>query len=93
MRSDQGGLRVTPALHQDSQHHALVVDRTPKPVLRAGDRQHDLIHVPIVSGRRQPASDLVGKQLPELQRLLAHGLWLTIMPRAASSSSPCINLG
>ena len=46
---------------------------TPKPVLHAGDRQHDLIQVPLVSGGGQPAPDLVGKRLPELQRPLAHG--------------------
>ena len=32
------------------------------------------IHVPLVAGGRQPAADLVGKHLAELQRPLAHGL-------------------
>ena len=44
-----------------------------QPVLHAGDRQHDLVQVPLVAGRRQPAPDLVGEALAELARPLADG--------------------
>ena len=56
------------------QNHPVLVDRAPQPVLYPRDRQHDLIQVPLVSGGRQPAPDLVGEALPELQRPLTHGL-------------------
>ena len=37
-------------------------------MLHARNRQRDLIHVPPVAGREQPAADLVGECLAELQR-------------------------
>jgi hypothetical protein len=66
-----GGPCVAPALHQDVQHHPGLVDHAPQPVLHPGDRQHDFVHVPLVPGCRQPAADLVGEHLAELQRPLA----------------------
>jgi len=50
-----------------------LIDCPPQPVLHAGDRQHDFVHVPFVAGRRQPAPDLVGERLPELQHPLPDG--------------------
>src|SRR4051812_14824210 len=43
-------------------------------VLRAGDRDDDLIEMPLVSGPRQAPADLVGEGLAELERPLPHGL-------------------
>ena len=43
-------------------------------MLHARDRQHDLVEVPFVFGREQPAPDLVREALAELARPLAHGL-------------------
>jgi len=43
-------------------------------VLHARNRQHDLVQVPFVPRARQPAADLVGEVLAELQRPLPHGL-------------------
>jgi len=66
-----GLLCVAAALDQDVQHHSALIDRTPQPVLYLRDRDHDLIDVPLVTRRWQPAAGLVGKALPELQRSLA----------------------
>ena len=66
-----GGLRVAATLHGNVQHHPGLVDRAPQPILYAGDRQHDFIHVPPVPSRGQPTADLACERLPELQRLLA----------------------
>ena len=44
-----GGLLVAPALDQNVENEALLVDRAPEPVLRAGDRDDDLIKVPFVA--------------------------------------------
>jgi hypothetical protein len=41
-----GGLRVAPALDQNVENKALLVNRAPEPVLRARDRDDDLIKVP-----------------------------------------------
>jgi len=70
----ESGRLVTPALHQDVEHDAVLVDGAPKPLLLARDRHHHLVAVPLVSRRRQPAPDLVGERLPELQSLLPHRL-------------------
>jgi hypothetical protein len=52
----------------------VLVDSTPEPVLPTGDANHDLIQMPLVSGCRETAGDLVGNILTELQRPLPHGL-------------------
>src|SRR3954447_16444736 len=86
-----GGVLVAPALHQDVEHHPSLVHRAPEPVRDAGDLHHNLVQVPLIAGTGQPAADLVGEHLAELQRPLPHYCrtvsWLTMMPRAASSSS------
>ncbi len=63
--------RVALALHQDIQQHPRLIDCAPQLVPRTGDRQQDLVQVPLITGCRQPAADLFGKRLAELQRLLA----------------------
>src|SRR5271166_6173388 len=42
------GSLVAPALDEDIENKALLVDRAPEPVLRAGDGDHDLIEVALV---------------------------------------------
>lgn len=46
------GARVPPALHQDVEHDAVPIDRTPKPVLLAVDRDDDLVEMPLVASSR-----------------------------------------
>src|SRR5215203_5005560 len=69
-----GGALITPALDQHIEHDAVLIDRTPEPVLLAGDFEGDLIKVPFVSGAGQPPSDPVGERLAELQGPLPHAL-------------------
>src|SRR5215213_619840 len=69
-----GGPLVPPALDQNVEHEAILVDGPPEPVLLASNLHLDLVQVPLVSGTGQPASDLVGEGLAELARPLAHGL-------------------
>ena len=52
----------------------MLVHRPPEPMLLAGDADHDLIEVPLVSGCRKTPADLVGEALAEFQRPLPHGL-------------------
>src|SRR5215213_1562254 len=83
-----GGLFVAPALDENVEHEAILVDGPPEPVLRSADHQAHFVEVPLVSRVWQLAADLVSEALAELARPLPHGLsWLTTMPRAASISS------
>jgi hypothetical protein len=43
-------------------------------MLRARDRDHDLVQMPYVPGCRKTPADLIGKALAELQRPLPHSL-------------------
>src|SRR4051794_17570988 len=65
---------VASALHQHVEHEAILVDRPPQPVLLAGDGDHHLVEVPRITGTGQPAADLVGERLAELERPLPYGL-------------------
>src|ERR1700761_6026213 len=69
-----GGPFVPPALHQDVEHDAGLVDRAPQPVLLAGNFDGNLVEVPLVSGIGQPPPNLVGEVLAELERPLPHAL-------------------
>jgi len=71
-RRANGGLLVAPALHEDVEHHAVLVHRTPEPARLAGDG-HDLAAAPPLARRRPTPPVLVGKTLPELEPTLAHG--------------------
>ena len=51
--------RVAAALDKNVEHHPVLVDRAPQPVLYPRDRDHDLVQVPLVPRRRQSAADLV----------------------------------
>src|SRR3954451_11546467 len=54
-----GGLLVPPALDEDVEHEAILVDSPPKPVLLAPDRQAHFVQVPLVASTGQLAADLV----------------------------------
>ena len=56
-----GCLLVAPALDQDIENRARLVDRAPEPVLLAGDADDDLIEVPFVATARRTPLDAVGK--------------------------------
>src|SRR5215212_10005647 len=58
---------VAPALDEDVQHHPVLVHRSPEPVLLPRDLHGNLVEVPCVSGTGQPAADLIGDALAELQ--------------------------
>src|SRR5208337_1468804 len=75
-----GGLLVAPALDEDIENEALLVDRAPEPVLLAGDGDHDLIKVPLVAAAGRSSTDTVGEfpaefpaPLPEKLPLLSDG--------------------
>ena len=55
-----GRLRIAPALHEDIQHHPVLVHRTPEPVLHPRDRHRHRIKVPLVASTGQPASASTG---------------------------------
>src|ERR1700742_1153421 len=72
-----GCLLVAPAMDQDIENKARLVDRTPEPLLLAGDADDDLIEVPFVATARRAPLDAVGKLPAELQapspdRLIRH---------------------
>lgn len=68
-----GWFRIAPALDQDIKYEPVLIDSAPEPMLPAGDVDHDLVQVPLVTGCRKPAN-LVGEALAKLQRPLPHGL-------------------
>jgi hypothetical protein len=62
-RQPLGGFRITPALNQNVEHDAVLIDGAPQPVRRPGDLDDDLIEVPLVAGPRQaPLRRLSGKR-------------------------------
>src|SRR4051794_19249821 len=69
-----GGPFVSPALHQDIEHDAVLVHRAPHPVLLTGNLDRDLIETPFISGTGQTSPDPVGEVLAELPRPLTHAL-------------------
>jgi hypothetical protein len=67
-----GGFRITPALNQDVEHDAVLVNGALQPVRRPGDLDDNLIEVPLVAGAWQAPPDLVREPLAKLQRSLPH---------------------
>jgi len=61
-----GRVLITPRLHQDVQHHALLIDRPPQPMAFAIDLQHDLVEVPLVARPRSSPTSPAGKDGTEL---------------------------
>src|SRR5271166_5817698 len=71
------GLLVAPALDEDVENKALLVNSAPEPVLLAGDGDDDLVQVPFVATTRGSPTDAVGKlpaefQAPLADRLICH---------------------
>src|SRR5260221_3349652 len=69
-----GRFSITPALNQNVENDAVLVNRSPEPVLCRGDGDHDLVQVPLVAGPRQASADGVRERLAELERPLPHRL-------------------
>jgi hypothetical protein len=69
-----GGLFIAPALHEDIENKALLVDRAPQPVLRAGDGDDDLVKVPFVAAAWGSPTNAIGEFAAELQAPLADRL-------------------
>src|SRR3954452_21541464 len=62
-----GRLGAAPALHQDVEHRAVLVDRPPEVVDLAADADEDLVQVPLVTRPRPPLLERVGERPPEAQ--------------------------
>ncbi len=69
-----GGLFVAPALHENIENKALLVDRAPKPVLRAGGGDDDLVDAPFVTPAWGSLADAIGEFAAEFQPSLADRL-------------------
>src|SRR5690349_16481914 len=78
---------VAPALDEDVGHEAVLVDRPPRPVLLAGDRELDLIEVPLSKCHSSPGPGSLrrissAKPRPNSSTHCRRVSWLTAMPRA-----------
>ncbi len=80
---------VSPALHTDVEHDALLVNRSPEIVLFAVDLQEAFIQVPLVSKLRTSAPKFVGILLTELPRPPSHGF---IAEHNAASRYPFLDI-
>jgi hypothetical protein len=67
-------LLVPPALHQDIEDMAVLIDGPPQIMPRAINREEHPVQVPLVAGSGTPAPELIGIGLPELQASLPNGL-------------------
>src|SRR3954452_1611032 len=66
-----GRLLVAPALDEDIENEALLVNRAPEPMLCAGDGDDDLIEVPLVAAAGCTLTDTVCERPAELQAPLS----------------------
>ena len=82
-----GGLLVAPALDENIENEAVLVDGTPEPMLLPGDADDNLIEVPFVATARRSPTDPVGEFRPNLRPHCRIVSCVTEMPRAASISS------
>src|SRR6202034_2685747 len=62
-----GGLLVAPALDEDIENKAFLVNGAPEPMLLAGDGDDDLVKVPFVAAARRSPTDAVGEFATEFQ--------------------------
>lgn len=69
-----GCLPVAPALHQDVEGMAILIDSSPEVLVLALDRQYDFVEMPFVAAPRLTSPQLSGKLLAEPQRPLADRL-------------------
>src|SRR5438045_9465556 len=72
-----GGLLVAPALDENIENEAVLVDGTPEPMLVPGDADDDLIEVPLVATARRALTNAVGEfpaefTAPLPDRLMRH---------------------
>src|SRR5947209_12828546 len=63
---------VASALHQDIQHVAILIDRSPKEVFLATDGKDHLIHMPFVTTMRATTAQFIRIRLPKLQTPLSN---------------------
>src|ERR1700689_2916096 len=62
-----GGPLVAPALDENIEHEAVLVDRAPEPMLLAGDGDDDLVEGPFVAAAWGSPMDAVGEFPAEFQ--------------------------
>ena len=62
-----GGVRVAPALDEDIENEAILVDGTPEPLLLPCDADDDLVKVPFVATARRSPTDALGEFPAEFQ--------------------------
>jgi hypothetical protein len=67
------GLLVPPALHQDIEDVAVLIDRPPEIMMVTLDCQKDLIQMPLITSLGTPAPQLIGIRLAELPAPLPDG--------------------
>src|SRR3954465_14884556 len=83
-----GGLLVAPALDQNVEHEAILVDRPPEPVLLSGlIIRHTSSRCHLSPGPGSRRRIWLAKAWPNLRPHWRTVSWLTSMPRAASISS------
>ena len=90
-----GGLLVAPALNEDIENEAVLVDGTPEPMLLPGDADDNLIEVPFVATARRSPPDAIGEfsaefKAPLPDRLVRHrdaagGQYLSTMRRLSGN--------
>ena len=82
-----GGPLVTPALDQNIENEAVLVDGTPEPMLLSGDADDDLIKVPFVATAGARRRMRLANSRPNLRPHCRIVSCVTEMPRAANISS------
>src|SRR5579859_815142 len=82
-----GSGAVPPILHQNVQHHAVLIHRAPQIVQHAADADEHLIKMPGVAGLRSSPTQPPGEVRTELQAPVPELSWVTTMPRSARISS------
>jgi hypothetical protein len=79
---------VPPALHQDIEDMAVLIDRPPEVMPLTTNREKDLIQMPRINSLGTPAPQLIGIRLPELPAPLpGMASYVTMIPRANRSAS------
>jgi len=68
------GVLVPPLLHQDIQHVPVLIYGPPQIVMFAFDREKYFIEVPLITGPRTTATELIGLRLAKLATPLPDGL-------------------
>ena len=85
-----GSLGIAAALHQNVENKTVLTDGTPKPVLLAANGDDDLTQAPFVAELAGVSSpDIIGAMPAEFLRPEAHGLVLSMIPRAPIDLRPC----